>query len=790
MYDSNTIQQTDSNQSGFLGKSHQMLKYLGDSARLIILQGYSNSNTDYQNAKKALESKWNEINNYSISDNNLSFYHSRGHWFGLIVPAEFIVVDIDDINVGKVVYDGIIRNYINFIAIRTPNGFQFIFKNNELVKTQKTNALTLGGFVCDYRLAQKGYIVLPTSNTENREVVSCNIDNGVSEMPMLFFPVRQVKGTDDSGLLPLPIEEGSRNDTIFKHTCRLFGFNKAHKLGLSESFIAIAIREVNMFLCREPLSVDEVMRCFESAMKNCQNNEKRGYSDNGYIDNSSDFNDYDHLPFCFWTGYVTENGKLQLNIEHRKLIAFLEKEGYRKMRLHKGNNLQKITIHIENNLVEEVDLPTIKNRIFKIYLPKLPDVIGIYASKNGEVVLKAYKSNLHELLLRGIDSYLSPSKIDTLEVVDIECLRDTKNSTFFFFKKGFVEVTKDNVILKKYTELSKPIWRSQLIDFNISIDMNNFYQCNFIRFTENICTRRDIKNPEDKYFDQKRHDSLVTMMGYLLNNYNDPAYLKAVILSDSIIDSNPNGGTGKGILANAIGETRKIAKIDGKNFNFESQFALQELTLDTNIVWFDDVSKGFNFERLFSYITEHYSFEKKNQARINFTPESNPKTIISTNYAIRGEGSSHVRRRFEFELYNYYNADFTPFIEFGEVFFKDWGEQQWNSFYNFMFICVQAFLLNNSKISDYESTTLEHKKLINEIGEEFIEFADSLYRNSNLSKEETYKLFIAKYLSDKQKHSFSNKKFGRYLKKYCDHNNIDLQDKYSNNTHYYYLSTL
>ena len=49
-----------------------------------------------------------------------------------------------------------------------------------------------------------------------------------------------------------------------------------------------------------------------------------------------------------------------------------------------------------------------------------------------------------------------------------------------------------------------------------------------------------------------------------------------------------------------------------KAFDFSKSFAYQLVSADTQILCFDDVKKYFDFERLFSVVTEGLTLEKKN----------------------------------------------------------------------------------------------------------------------------------------------------------------------------------
>ena len=121
-----------------------------------------------------------------------------------------------------------------------------------------------------------------------------------------------------------------------------------------------------------------------------------------------------------------------------------------------------------------------------------------------------------------------------------------------------------------------------------------------------------------------------------MHAHKNLSYCPAVILNDEVISDNPEGGTGKGIFMNALGHMKKLVTIDGKAFTFERSFAYQLVSADTQILCFDDVKKYFDFERLFSVVTEGLTLEKKNKDTIKIPFNKSPKIAITTNYAIRG----------------------------------------------------------------------------------------------------------------------------------------------------------
>ena len=117
----------------------------------------------------------------------------------------------------------------------------------------------------------------------------------------------------------------------------------------------------------------------------------------------------------------------------------------------------------------------------------------------------------------------------------------------------------------------------------------------------------------------------------------------------------------------------------------KKSFPYQLVSADTQILCFDDVKKYFEFERLFSVVTEGLTLEKKNKDAIKIPFKKSPKICITTNYAIRGSGNSFARRKWELELYQHYSNNYTPQDEFGTLFFgDDWNSDEWCEFDNYM----------------------------------------------------------------------------------------------------------
>ena len=274
----------------------------------------------------------------------------------------------------------------------------------------------------------------------------------------------------------------------------------------------------------------------------------------------------------------------------------------------------------------------------------------------------------------------------------------------------------------------------------------------------------------------ERVNSMESTIGYMLHGHKNLSYCPAIILNDEVISDNPEGGTGKGIFMNALAQMKKVVTIDGKSFAFERSFAYQLVSADTQILVFDDVKKHFDFERLFSVVTEGLTLEKKNKDAIKIPFSRSPKIAITTNYAIKGAGNSFARRKWELELHQHYNKSYTPLDEFGKLLFGDWDDDDWCAFDNYMIKCLQNYLTAGLQVSKF--VNLKIRQLSAETSHDFIEWCGllvghqpnhQLQPDSKNYKHSLYIDFISEYpdYGPKAKMTISRTKFYKWLVSYA-----------------------
>lgn len=449
----------------------------------------------------------------------------------------------------------------------------------------------------------------------------------------------------------------------------------------------------------------------------------------------------------FWQ--ITDKGKVVIDTLKYKL--FLERNGFKK---YFPSNTQKPTwVSINSNKVRETSVEKIK------------DFVLSYLLERGEIDVWNHCAKYQNLF--------SEQFLLMLESVDLMLLKDTKYKSYLAFKNGILEVTKSEINLVDYIDIDGYIFDSQIIerDFIFSDQTDNDYKT----FVNNISHSEPIP--------------IECTVGYLLSTYKNKMNNKAVILNDEVISENPEGGTGKGLFVQGIKQIRNVAILDGKSFDDKKSFPYQTVSPENQILVFDDVKKNFDFESKFSLVTEGMTLERKNKDAIKLKVEDSPKMVISTNYAIKGEGNSHDRRRHEIEIAQYYGKTITPYDEFGRQMFDDWDEADFIKFDNYMVYCLQSYLQNG--LVQQNAKNIKMRKFIAETCLEFYEWINdsaNVPRNQRLDKVVYFDKFTSEY-KDFQKW-LSRKKFNIWVQKYCTFIDAKYLSDVSNGMQWFTISTV
>jgi hypothetical protein len=439
----------------------------------------------------------------------------------------------------------------------------------------------------------------------------------------------------------------------------------------------------------------------------------------------------------FWE----KNEKGTIKIVHILFKQFLEDNGFYKYCPEGGRNY--IFVKVTNNLIDHTSEKEIKDFILS-HLIELDD-ISVY---------NYFADNVR---------FFREEFLSLLSTIDIYFIEDTKDTSYLYYRNCAVKITKDAIETIDYLDLGGYVWKDHVIDRKF---MECEYQgCVYGQFISRICGDNDM-----------RIATMESTIGFLMHGYKNLSYCPAVILNDEVISDNPEGGTGKGLFMNALSQMKKLVVIDGKAFAFEKSFPYQTVSADTQVLCFDDVKKNFDFERLFSVVTEGLTLEKKNKDAIKIPFSKSPKIAITTNYAIKGTGNSFARRKWEVELHQHYTKNHTPLDEFGKHFFADWNDEDWCLFDNYMVACLQGYLKTGLVKSTF--VNLQVRQLSAETSHDFIEWCgliEGTPKNSHLEigiklmKQDLYYEFIQEYpdYAPKAKMTISRTRFYKWLTAYA-----------------------
>ena len=372
---------------------------------------------------------------------------------------------------------------------------------------------------------------------------------------------------------------------------------------------------------------------------------------------------------------------------------------------------------------------------------------------------------VREIYLKNSNKVINSSWLEHLQIHETPLLKDTADKINIPFKNCIVTISKDGRSAQNWSKsLPFCVWEDQIIDH----DFNFFYDfsdSHFYKFLRNVTNN-----------DDKRLITMKTGIGYLLHHHFSESEGQAVILYDENVTDidTPMGGSGKGLIVNAIKQVRRVSKIDGKSLEPTNRFRWEPVTVSTQIVWIDDVKPTFDFSLLHSNLTDGWTVERKFLSQFLIPAEDSPKTVICSNSILKGGGTTNKRRQFAIELNDYYskqliNGDEKPIEDtHGCIFFgKSWSLEDWNSFFMVMLDCAQEYLKNG----------LVHFKGINIELNRFRQITDSDFASwvngqefelgNKYQTKGYYQSFVfLHYGSDTRQ--FTQRKFTSYLKYFAD----------------------
>jgi len=476
------------------------------------------------------------------------------------------------------------------------------------------------------------------------------------------------------------------------------------------------------------------------------------------------------IPHHFYTiSMKSKDGEWKYNgvvLQQVGFVKLLLRLGYRRFNKNDGTFC---IVNRHENILEEVSIQDLRNEVFR-FIQRIPaDADGkVIDPETGEATLLPLE-DLVEKYVRSMSTLLSEEKLSLLlnEGEQYELLKDTKDTAFFFFQNGFVQVSRDGIKLRPYAELPGSIWKDQILPRNyVPLSDEEVESGMFYRFCCNVSGNRPKEGePANtiKGTNPERFNSLMTIAGYNLHNFFQTS-LKTTILLDARTSEDPDGRSGKSLFCKAlqyvltadIQNSPICVTIDGKTFDPDNRFKYDQLIHNTRLVVFDDIKRGLQLEEFFNAILDGFLVERKGSVR---KERVYTKALFTLNYTMKVKGGSARDRVVEFEFADYYSSEFKPEQEFGCWFFRDWNEQEWARFDCFLMQCVNAYFTYG--IVKASTINLDARKLRDQTSQEFIAFMEE----SPLEHEKLYdKKQLWAQLVDAQNQDANDQRFDFFKK--------------------------
>jgi len=517
------------------------------------------------------------------------------------------------------------------------------------------------------------------------------------------------------------------------------------------------------------------------------------------------------IPAQFWNESITKSGK-KYHFRNTQFYNFLKLNGFGRIKDDYTKDGYHF-VHVDGNVVKKV----------------LPVEIEHF-------VHQFLKDRQTPIALRDLvyAQQLSVARLNKLDTFNIEfSSADTKHQ-FMFFENAVLEISKNDIQLKKRGELDKYIWESKMLKHNIYLQEKQFEIKKDVNGNEDITiinkenmflnyltnasrvhwrkeledslddlkpTDRDTYLLEHKFsiagpnlskeeqYEQKLHlINKIYALGYMLHTFKSPQKPWAVYAMDNKLADigESHGGSGKSVFQKAIQQILlKNHYIPGRDPKKTSDdFITHGITPETDYVLVDDCNQHLDYGFFFSWITGDLEVNNKNGLRFVIPFDEVPKMCFSSNYPPNNLDPSLARRLlyivfsdyYHFNLEDEYRENRSVSDDFdGKSLFKDFDEHQWNTYYNFLAECVQFYLSREEKVSP-PMNNVAMRNLLSEMGAGFKDWADVYFQKTDVTNHFLYldKPFIKDVAFDdlKQKtgSKFSSYKFKKRVAAFAKYN--------------------
>jgi hypothetical protein len=253
------------------------------------------------------------------------------------------------------------------------------------------------------------------------------------------------------------------------------------------------------------------------------------------------------------------------------LQRYLESEGFGQFMTTNDRTTKKFFFRNDENVLRIFSPDNIRNYVVKILKTFLDGEDASQAVILIDLISRYTDASLESQVLFQIQCF---GELENEDSERMELARDDRNTCFIRFLNGVVVITKDDISLIPYSELTDQgaVWENSIIRKNIEIDeTKGLYEqfcLNAMRVRDNKLASSDSDwTREYPITDsvEKNFASLRSSIGYLL--HADNSVQKAIVYIDrNSTITKEEGGNGKTVVMKSIQYFRDRMSVNGKQF--------------------------------------------------------------------------------------------------------------------------------------------------------------------------------------------------------------------------------
>ena len=509
----------------------------------------------------------------------------------------------------------------------------------------------------------------------------------------------------------------------------------------------MALRYMNIKLAMLP---EEMYRQTNGACKdvkdffikwNTGDNSAARRQDYFYMDK---FKRFDHLvtnalPLKFWMdkvkevkdGDTTEEKVVGVEIDNEQMFRFLTAYGVHR---YAYSDDEYKFVRINDNIVEEIGEKKISatvNQILREFITNSPT----YFDKR---------------LLNTINrsNQVKGQSLQNISEIKLDFSYDCKDQDFLFFRNGALRITKNDMEMIPLESLPFNLYKDKIIDADFKPEKEDLF---YIEYTEKYITSNETDTfPQlDRFSLKKDWDGLsyaqfvyntgeifwrekelgielteeqekepilnfvskVCALGYACRKYKEMsrAYLLMCVEDENNKNGEHNGGVGKSLFYYPIQCVRSLCYRDGQMIDPKKDADLLYQNVEpgkTDVVWFDDLQRGFPLQMMFNTVTGNMTVRKRFKDIVVIPFEDSPITIVNSNHKPADIDRSKRRRAWFLTFSSYYHPEDPnrgiparkPDMEFGKNIVTDYTPEEMNKLYHFFAQCIQTYMRINERV--------------------------------------------------------------------------------------------